>query len=84
MPHAMLPVTEDILSDILNWVCPDCGGPMGGGPTNAFQCEGECRTDWRDLWERRLAKLERKQTRRGLWASGTRIMRTEKAREVPL
>lgn len=29
MPHTMLPTAEDIISDILNWVCPECSGPMG-------------------------------------------------------
>jgi hypothetical protein len=55
MPHAMLPTNEDIISDILNWVCPGCGGRMGGR-TQEFKCQGECRTDWREVWERRLAK----------------------------
>jgi hypothetical protein len=58
MPHAISPTTEEIISDILNWVCPECGGPMGGR-SNAFKCEGKCRTDWRDLWEQRLAKAAR-------------------------
>jgi hypothetical protein len=53
MPHTMLQTTEDIISDILNWVCPECGGPMGK-PTKEFKCQGECRTDWRDVWERSL------------------------------
>jgi hypothetical protein len=44
MPHPMLPATEDIISDILNWVCPECGGRVGGH-ANAFKSEGECRTD---------------------------------------
>jgi hypothetical protein len=65
MPHAMLPATEDVISDILNWVCPECGGRMGGH-ANAFKCEGECRTDWRDVWERRLAKPAGTQTRHRL------------------
>jgi hypothetical protein len=65
MPHAMLPTNEDIISDILNWVCPECGGPMGGR-AKEFKCQGECRTDWRDLWERRLARQERTHTRRRL------------------
>ena len=55
MPHRMLPADEDIISDILNWVCPECGGRMGGR-TQEFKCQGECRADWRDVWERRLAK----------------------------
>jgi hypothetical protein len=50
MPHTMFPTTEDIISDILNWVCPECGGPMGKR-TKEFTCQGECRTDWRDVWE---------------------------------
>jgi DNA-binding response OmpR family regulator len=33
----MLQTTEDIISDILNWVCPDCGGPMGKR-TKEFKC----------------------------------------------
>jgi hypothetical protein len=53
MPHTMLPTTEDIISDILNWVCPQCGGPIGGR-TKEFKCQGECRTDWRDVWKRSL------------------------------
>ena len=53
MPHTMLPTTEDIISDILNWVCPECGGPMGKR-TKEFKCQGDCRTDWRDVWERSM------------------------------
>jgi hypothetical protein len=55
MPHAMLQTSEDIISGILNWVCPECGGPMGG-PTKEFKCQGQCRRDWRAVWESRLAK----------------------------
>jgi len=55
MPHAMSQTSEEIISGILNWVCPECGGPMGGR-TKEFKCQGECRTDWRDIWERRIGK----------------------------
>jgi len=55
MPHAMSQTSEDIISGILNWVCPECGGPMGG-PTKEFKCQGQCRKDWRAVWESRLAK----------------------------
>ena len=65
MTQAMLPITEKIISDILNWVCPECGGRMGGH-SNSFKCEGECRTDWRDVWERRLTLPARTRTRRRL------------------
>jgi hypothetical protein len=54
MPHAMLQTSEDVISGILNWVCPECGGRMGG-PTKEFKCQGECRKDWRAVWESRLA-----------------------------
>jgi len=53
MPHAMSQTSEEIISGILNWVCPECGGRMGGR-TKEFKCQGECRTDWRDIWERRI------------------------------
>ncbi len=65
MPHTILPKTEEIISDILNWVCPECGGRLGGS-TNPFKCEGECRMDWREVWEHRLTKPARNRTRRWL------------------
>jgi hypothetical protein len=55
MPHAMSQTSEDIISGILNWVCPGCGGRMGGR-TKEFKCQGKCRTDWRDVRERRVGK----------------------------
>ena|ERR1700724_1305783 len=55
MPHAMLRTSENVISGILNWVCPECGGRMGG-PTKEFKCQGQCRRDWRAVWESRLAK----------------------------
>jgi hypothetical protein len=58
MPHAM-PQSEGFISAILNWVCPECGGRMGGR-TQEFKCQGACRTDWRDVWERRVDKSGKK------------------------
>jgi tRNA(Ile2) C34 agmatinyltransferase TiaS len=46
--------TADVVSGILNWVCPECGGRMGGRGRE-FKCQGECQTDWRHVWERVLA-----------------------------
>jgi len=46
--------SADVMSDILNWVCPECGGRMGG-PGREFKCQGECQTDWRQIWERGLS-----------------------------
>jgi tRNA(Ile2) C34 agmatinyltransferase TiaS len=48
----------DVMSGILNWVCPECGGRMGG-PGKEFKCLGKCQTDWRQVWE-------------GLFSSGIR------------
>jgi len=42
--------SADVVSGILNWVCPECGGRMGGRGRE-FKCRGECQTDWRQLWE---------------------------------
>ena len=42
--------TEEVISSILNMICPDCGGPMGGR-SEEFRCQGRCRTDWRMVWE---------------------------------
>jgi len=46
--------TADVISGILNWVCPECGGRMGGRGKE-FKCQGECQTDWRPIWERDLS-----------------------------
>jgi hypothetical protein len=46
--------TAEIVSSILNWVCPECGGRMGGHG-NEFKCQGKCRIDWRQPWEQVLA-----------------------------
>lgn len=44
----------DVVSSILNWVCPECGGRMGGRGKE-FKCQGKCQTDWRQIWEGRLS-----------------------------
>lgn len=41
---------EEIISAIRNWVCPECGGRIGGR-TKEFKCQGECQRDWRQVWE---------------------------------
>jgi hypothetical protein len=41
--------TTDVVSGILNWICPECGGRMGGRGKE-FKCQGECQTDWRLIW----------------------------------
>ena len=46
--------TTDVVSGILNWICPECGGRMGGRGKE-FKCQGECQTDWRLIWERVVA-----------------------------
>lgn len=43
--------TEDMLSAILNCVCPECGGAII--PEKAeFRCHGLCGRDWRPVWDR--------------------------------
>lgn len=46
--------TADVVSGILNWVCPECGGRMSGREKE-FKCQGKCQLDWRQVWERVLA-----------------------------
>ena len=43
--------SSEVVSGILNCVCPECGGSMGG-VGREFKCQGECQTDWRQIWER--------------------------------
>lgn len=43
-------MSAEVLSGILNWVCPACGGRMGGRGKE-FKCQGLCQTDWRPVWE---------------------------------
>ena len=55
--------SADVMSGILNCVCPECGGSMGG-VGREFKCQGECQTDWRQIWERLLsAGLNRRTTK---------------------
>jgi hypothetical protein len=46
----------DVISGILNCVCPECGGRMGERGEE-FRCQGECLTDWRQAWERASAEF---------------------------
>jgi tRNA(Ile2) C34 agmatinyltransferase TiaS len=43
--------TAEMVSNILNCICPECGGRMGERGKE-FKCQGECKTDWRLTWER--------------------------------
>jgi tRNA(Ile2) C34 agmatinyltransferase TiaS len=51
MRSSRLRATREVISSILNWVCPECGGRMGGRGSE-FKCQGECHMDWRQIWER--------------------------------
>ena len=46
--------SSDVMSGILNCVCPECGGSMGE-LGREFKCQGECRTDWRQIWDQFLS-----------------------------
>ena len=37
---------DRIISSIINWVCPRCGGHMV-----EYQCCGRCRRNWLPEWE---------------------------------
>jgi hypothetical protein len=47
---------SDVISGILNCVCPECGGRMGERGKE-FRCQGECLTDWRQAWDQASAEL---------------------------
>jgi len=47
--------SEDVISAILNWVCPECGGPIGI-QSKEFKCQGRCGQDWRTVWESSLSR----------------------------
>jgi hypothetical protein len=72
MPHAVLQTSEDIISGILNWVCPEWG--RMGGRTKELKCEGPCRKDWRDVRESRLAKSGRTRIRGHGLAAGRALV----------
>jgi hypothetical protein len=65
MTFATLKSSEAIISGIVNWVCPECGGRMGG-QAKEFKCQGECQTDWHRVWESSsaTAKKNRSASRR--------------------
>jgi hypothetical protein len=46
--------SADVMSGILNCVCPECGGSMGG-VGREFKCQGVCLTDWRQIWDQALS-----------------------------
>jgi hypothetical protein len=55
--------SADVISGILNCVCPECGGSMGG-VGKEFKCQGQCQADWRQTWEQVFSGgLNRRTTR---------------------
>jgi hypothetical protein len=52
----------DVISGILNCVCPECGGRMGQRGEE-FRCQGECLTDWRQAWDRASAEFRTRSKR---------------------
>jgi tRNA(Ile2) C34 agmatinyltransferase TiaS len=55
---ALIGIRSEYISAIRNWVCPACGGRMGGR-AKEFQCQGQCGTDWREVWESVAAPRKR-------------------------
>lgn len=39
-------LNANIISSIINLVCPQCGGSM-----MEYECQGRCRRDWLPEWE---------------------------------
>ena len=50
-------LSPQAVSAILNWVCPDCGGRMGGR-SKEFMCLGRCGRDWRCHWEHAVKRTK--------------------------
>jgi tRNA(Ile2) C34 agmatinyltransferase TiaS len=59
-----LRTSADLISSILNWVCPECGVRMGG-LGNEFMCHGKCQINWRPVWERVFVNAARQRAARG-------------------
>ena len=57
-----------IISSIINLVCPQCGGRM-----SEFQCEGRCGRNWLAEWE--WANQAAGSSKRRLWGRAARPMR---------
>lgn len=53
-----LSLTANDISYIVNLICPNCGGPLGGR-AEAFRCQGQCRRDWRPAWRENAPKQSR-------------------------
>ena len=77
-------VSADCLSAILNLVCPECGGRMGSR-SNVFQCQGQCGTDWRSVWEsasvKRRAPVRLKDRKLALAHAERQVQETAAGRE---
>jgi len=43
-------VPSEMISSIMNCVCPECGGSMGGRGQE-FKCQGQCQKNWRQVWD---------------------------------
>jgi hypothetical protein len=52
-----LNTTTELISSILSWVCPECGG--NGRSWQGVPLSGECQADWRQLWEQVLTPTRR-------------------------
>jgi tRNA(Ile2) C34 agmatinyltransferase TiaS len=57
MRYTAVRSSAEVISGILNCVCPECGGRMGERGEE-FRCQGECLTDWRQTWERASANFQ--------------------------
>jgi tRNA(Ile2) C34 agmatinyltransferase TiaS len=61
--YSRVKASADVISGILNCVCPECGGRMGGRGKE-FKCQGQCQIDWRQTWELVLSPRPDRQSQR--------------------
>jgi len=47
----------EVISSIMNCVCPECGGCMGGRGQE-FKCQGQCQKNWREVWDEHAGVLQ--------------------------
>jgi tRNA(Ile2) C34 agmatinyltransferase TiaS len=56
MKYSTAGASSEVISAILNCVCPDCGGSIGSAD-RAFKCQGRCKRDWREVWEQNVGRF---------------------------
>ena len=66
-----------IISSIINLVCPQCGGRM-----SEFQCDGRCSRNWLAEWEWANQSTRSPKSQRGQAVSGRDGLRSQPVRSA--